>query len=760
MSNISRAACALAVLSFVVLPVSAQDARLNGHGEHKHLTLEAISPESTMLFASFAGIDACSKAAEDLGLYRLFADPQTQAFLGKLLEKYQEVAAQTPEEDQGQWDAIKSVLSGRIAVALTGLTISTEATIPVLPSAIVALDVGNNQDQAKGMLDQLLQEIQPMLDENGVTHEVKPFKGVDVHVYKVSLQGFDFAVCYAFLDNLMLASVGQGPIRKAINFSQRENSKTLATSAVFNRCRSKSKGKALLEFYTNIHAMTKRFKLLIPGEYMEQVEASGLGGASALYVASAVHDGDSFDTIYLDAPAPRKGLLALDNGKPLSKESFRLVPRDALAVVGLRCDLAKAWDTVWASFTALADPEMIEQGQSWIAMAEKEVGFRIREDILAALGEEMIVYAEMPRELRIPKIVASIGIRDREKAETLIGAMLTQVPVDFRTLKHGRHTIRMATPRGWNNFPGSPCYCLLEDRLLLSPTRSGIEEALDRLDNPQAESIAAASNFRETFGGMPWDRSSVIWWVDTKRALGFAYEAAYDVLPGIMPASMPMDIAQMPSLETFLRHVNSMGGVAWGDDDGIVFQNRTIGVASALAIAGRIVDRAPGAVPWVIKRMVQDFDGTFGGGAFHPGNGGGDAVESARPTNIVNPLSKDDPRWVELWEQVEAAKKSIANNPNSGSAHFALASAAHRVREFETALKHFKRAQDLDHNVPTTTYNIACTLSLLDRKEEALKWLQKALDEGFDGRGYLERDSDLNNIRGTEGFKKLLKRQK
>ena len=40
----------------------------------------------------------------------------------------------------------------------------------------------------------------------------------------------------------------------------------------------------------------------------------------------------------------------------------------------------------------------------------------------------------------------------------------------------------LAAPRpGLADFPGSPCYALAGDRLLLSPTRSGIEEALDRL---------------------------------------------------------------------------------------------------------------------------------------------------------------------------------------------------------------------------------------------------------------------------------------
>ena len=151
------------------------------------------------------------------------------------------------------------------------------------------------------------------------------------------------------------------------------------------------------------------------------------------------------------------------------------------------------------------------------------------------------------------------------------------------------------SPSG-NATPG----CMTED----------IEEALDRLDHAgqQSPGIAAASaSFRACVKGMPWDRASAIWWIDTKRVLGFAYEAAYDILPGITPDSLPIDITRMPPAKTFLAHMNSLGGVGYSDKDGLVFQCRTIGFASALASAARIVDRAPGAAPWVLERMMDSF---------------------------------------------------------------------------------------------------------------------------------------------------------
>ena len=379
---------------------------------------------------------------------------------------------------------LKAVGTGRVAFALTGITLSSESTIPVLPAAILAIDVGGAQEQAAGLIEMALGQFSSELDARGVAHEVKPFKGIDVNVFKVSIQNFEVAACYAFLDNLLLVSVGQGPIRKAINLSQRPEAKTLDKSAMFRRCRSKSQGHTLMEFYAGVQALIKRTKLFIPDAIEQAIDEVGLGNVGAIYLASAVNDGDSFDTAYLDAPLPRKGLLTLANGKPLSAATMRMVPADALAFVGFRCDMAKAFDIVWGGFEMAAGEEMVAEAREALSEIQDEIGLDIRDDILGALGEEMVIYGAMPRELRLPKIVASIGVRDRAKAAKLIDLLMNQMPVRLTRMKHGQHVINMIQPSdGMALVTASTCFALLEDRLLISVTRTGLEQALDRIND-------------------------------------------------------------------------------------------------------------------------------------------------------------------------------------------------------------------------------------------------------------------------------------
>ncbi len=57
---------------------------------------------------------------------------------------------------------------------------------------------------------------------------------------------------------------------------------------------------------------------------------------------------------------------------------------------------------------------------------------------------------------------------------------------------------------------------------------------------------------------------------------------------------------------------------------------------------------------------------------------------------------------------------------------------------------------------PTTCYNLACLQSLKGAKAKAVEWLDKAVRAGFRDRGWIRKDRDLDNIRGEEGYKKIL----
>ena len=55
-----------------------------------------------------------------------------------------------------------------------------------------------------------------------------------------------------------------------------------------------------------------------------------------------------------------------------------------------------------------------------------------------------------------------------------------------------------------------------------------------------------------------------------------------------------------------------------------------------------------------------------------------------------------------------------------------------------------------------THYNIACMYARLKREDEAIEWLQKALDKGYTNWESIKEDSDLDNIRDSQAYRDLI----
>ncbi len=59
-----------------------------------------------------------------------------------------------------------------------------------------------------------------------------------------------------------------------------------------------------------------------------------------------------------------------------------------------------------------------------------------------------------------------------------------------------------------------------------------------------------------------------------------------------------------------------------------------------------------------------------------------------------------------------------------------------------------------------TAYHIACAYSLMNKPEQAIKWLEAAADDGFPCYPLFERDPNLNNLRQDARFVKFLAKQR
>ena len=89
-----------------------------------------------------------------------------------------------------------------------------------------------------------------------------------------------------------------------------------------------------------------------------------------------------------------------------------------------------------------------------------------------------------------------------------------------------------------------------------------------------------------------------------------------------------------------------------------------------------------------------------------------------------------------------------------------LAASAGQYREAEEKIRSaIERGKGFGH-FHHTAYHIACAYAIMNRREEAIKWLESVANDGFPCYVLFERDHNLDNVRQDARFQALLAKLK
>jgi len=134
------------------------------------------------------------------------------------------------------------------------------------------------------------------------------------------------------------------------------------------------------------------------------------------------------------------------------------------------------------------------------------------------------------------------------------------------------------------------------------------------------------------------------------------------------------------------------------------------------------------------------------------------ALDSKNPnawdlkSDILNDLEKHE-------ESLEAAERGLSIDPEHGDLLIDKGSVLIDLKRYEESISYLNKAIHLNPSDDLAWYNKACVLSLLNKKEEALDALTVAT--GLDPESVIDmkEDDDLENIKNTERFNRLLSQE-
>ena len=121
-------------------------------------------------------------------------------------------------------------------------------------------------------------------------------------------------------------------------------------------------------------------------------------------------------------------------------------------------------------------------------------------------------------------------------------------------------------------------------------------------------------------------------------------------------------------------------------------------------------------------------------------------------------LGREADSLATLRRGLEVAERHLELNPDDARALYLGAGAMVQLGERERGLDWTRRAYAIDSEDPGVLYNVACSYAQMDKHDEAMTCLEKAVQNGFGHREWFENDSDLDSLRDDPRFQTLLKR--
>jgi hypothetical protein len=177
----------------------------------------------------------------------------------------------------------------------------------------------------------------------------------------------------------------------------------------------------------NAQSLLKKLQPVINDPTAAKVfEATGLSKLKHISsLAGLDKTGMQFNTVLVTEGAPM-GVFNLCPDKPLTIDTFRRVPANATHATVVRLDLAHVFEQALKMIEQV-HPNEKQQIEAQLAQMQPQLGFSLKTDLLAALGDEWTIYASgteagLPF---IPGLVLTANVRDHAKLnkthETLVG---------------------------------------------------------------------------------------------------------------------------------------------------------------------------------------------------------------------------------------------------------------------------------------------------------------------------------------------------
>ena len=522
-------------------------------------------PADAVIYVEWRGTRTLGGAYEQSRLKGVLDASDLPKLFTELLPEVMKLAAKESPELAEAWPHIQAI-GGRVwkhpsALYFGGLNAEDPELAPRLA---VLIDAGEEAEA-------VLREVQQAIDKAGGGDAVKP----EV-INKV----------------VVITPAAPTPDLRAMLSGQGGQQGSLGGHKPFRDAQAKALKDAAFTAYVDVEGVSKALDTLVNAEgdaedkqtWASVKDALGLAGAKRLICTSGFDGKDWASRAFLEAPAPRAGLLGFLESKPLSDRILSVLPKTTTWVRAGKFDLGRVIPVV-RDIAGKIDPEAPRHVDEGMAMVQQMIGVDLQADVLDPTGDEWALYLDpatgggasmlgfvlvnrLDDAAKFEQSMTKLqGNLNRFIAQQLQGE---EVKVEFRTTQAGGTSIHyLAIPfitPAWAVKDGN-LYVALYPQIVASaaaPRQGTI------LENPDFQAV------RKRLGEGA-EKASGLSFMNLPQTAGSAYTTL------LMLTRLPLGAADLfglkapamalPPLHELQKHLTPAGAFSWADESGFYWRS-------------------------------------------------------------------------------------------------------------------------------------------------------------------------------------------
>lgn len=380
-------------------------------------------PADTSVMLRFAGMGALRDASKQAAWLQLWRDERMQNALQTLLTAWDRSLEDVDPEAELVWAHVKTALAAPWTIAMNGVRpLRWQGRELSVPDVLVCIEAGA---EAEALLATLQTAAGFIASDAALLRDTERYRGHDLVVLRRTDEDAHFEIAMVAAQGIVIVALDRSVVRAALDSLADPSQPSLAARADFAAARAVPLNSAALELWCDLAAtsaqLTDKSPALLPAPVQRALALLQSFGARYCTVQARLESGWGQTQISLlhhpelIAEAPAIG--AAQGG----------TPDTSVLSGGVR------WSSAALLRQAAALPSLAAPLAALRARFES-VGLSLEDDVLQALGSEVLGYVELSRLASFPNAVLSVQGADalRLKALLQLVAETLAVPVEQR----------------------------------------------------------------------------------------------------------------------------------------------------------------------------------------------------------------------------------------------------------------------------------------------------------------------------------------